>query len=150
MKKLIVILFISLFVQNTNAQNKLKEIEGKISYMSSQNIYAKFESTEGISIGDTLFIRIDGTLFPVLEVKYISSKSCSGAKLNISGLEVGKQVIAFSKENEVNSPVTVVKSENLAQVNRKNEAKTIKEKKQYRDSKTIGRYVISSYANLVI
>ncbi len=30
---------------------------GTVSYVSSQNVYVKFSSTEGINIGDTLFLK---------------------------------------------------------------------------------------------
>ncbi len=50
--------------------------EGKVSYLTSQNIYVRFETTEGIASGDTLFVRDNNQLMPVLVVVQQSSVSC--------------------------------------------------------------------------
>jgi len=57
-------------------------VEGLISYMTSQNVYVKFQSTKGIAIGDTLFVRADASLQPAILVKHISSMSCVGSPVN--------------------------------------------------------------------
>ena len=36
-------------------------LEGTVSYISSQNIYVKFNTTEGIETGDTLFLKINNS-----------------------------------------------------------------------------------------
>ena len=51
-------------------------IFGKISYISSQNIYVKFELTENIQIGDTLYLKKESTFIPILVVLNQSSTSC--------------------------------------------------------------------------
>ncbi|MCK9424397.1 MAG: hypothetical protein M0Q38_17570 [Bacteroidales bacterium] len=63
--------------------------EGAVSFITSQNIYIKFQSTKNIKKGDTLFIRMEDKTIPALVVKDLSSVSCvcipvSGAKLNVS------------------------------------------------------------------
>jgi hypothetical protein len=50
--------------------------EGKISFITSQSIYLKFTSTEGISVGDTLFFKEGNTYVPALQIKNLSSISC--------------------------------------------------------------------------
>ena len=51
-------------------------VEGSVSYITSQSVYAKFISTENISAGDTLFINPGGSLIPALVVRQSSSISC--------------------------------------------------------------------------
>lgn len=63
--------------------------EGTVSFITSQNIYIKFQSTTNIKKGDTLFFRKDDKTIPALIVKDLSSVSCvcipvSGVKLNVS------------------------------------------------------------------
>ncbi|PKP31775.1 MAG: hypothetical protein CVU00_12345 [Bacteroidetes bacterium HGW-Bacteroidetes-17] len=63
--------------------------EGKVSYISGESIYIKFESTEGIENGDTLYLKMDEVLIPVLIIIHHSSISCLGNyisdhKLNLS------------------------------------------------------------------
>ena len=49
--------------------------EGVVSYITSQNIYVKFRTTTGISIGDTLFVSNGDALVPALLVSNLSSLS---------------------------------------------------------------------------
>ena len=51
------------------------EQEGTVTYISSQNIYIRFESTKDIQPGDTLFIKKEEKLLPALLVKHLSSSS---------------------------------------------------------------------------
>jgi hypothetical protein len=68
-------------------------IEGSVSYVTTQNVYVKFNSTAGISAGDTLFVRKTGALVPVLIVKDLSSISCVCTPLAGMMLKVQDQVI---------------------------------------------------------
>lgn len=61
---------------NLRGQTLSKAKEGIVSFVTSQNIYVKFESTSTISVGDTLFIIQDTRRIPVLIVKDMSSISC--------------------------------------------------------------------------
>jgi hypothetical protein len=58
------------------AQAQSTMLKGTVSYLSSQNVYVKFASTEDINIGDTLFIKEAGVLTPSLVVSNKSSISC--------------------------------------------------------------------------
>ena len=76
---LIYILFI-LLQATILAQSEIDTvISGKVSYRSVENIYARFNNTEGINKGDTLFIKKGSEFIPVIKVDFISSKSISGA-----------------------------------------------------------------------
>ncbi len=55
---------------------------GKVSYVTSRNIYVKFENTSTIEIGDTLFNLVNGNETPCLLVTQKSSTSCVCSVLN--------------------------------------------------------------------
>jgi len=57
-------------------QTVYKNREGKVSYLTTQNVYVKFPSTEHIAKGDTLYTSYEGVLVPALTVQEISSISC--------------------------------------------------------------------------
>lgn len=93
---LIILLFIAsgLFL---NGQTVKERISGKVSFISSQNIYVKFRSTAGISAGDTLYISSDEKLEPVLKVINLSSVSCLCTPLSEIVLPADHLIIAMIK-----------------------------------------------------
>ena len=75
--------------------------------MSSQNVYVKFESTGNIKIGDTLFVKINNILEPVLLVNSKSSISCLCTHLSSKRINVSNEVYArkaLIEETEINEP----------------------------------------------
>ena len=77
--------------------------EGKVSFITPQNIYLMFDNTEGISVGDTLYFEHHRKTFPVMIVKYISSKSVSGEKIGKEDIKVGDVLFALvGKEEKTN------------------------------------------------
>ena len=76
-------------------------LEGQVSYLSSQNVYVKFKSTEHIEIGDTLFVQAQDSLIPGLVVKHKSSISCVCSPLEERVFEAGDIFIAISKNENV-------------------------------------------------
>ena len=93
------LLFIFLFclVTKITGQELMKHKEGVVSYKSSQNVYVKYETTDGIAIGDTLFVQEVGQLVPVLEVKHISSISVVGVPISSIIVHVADMVLARDK-----------------------------------------------------
>jgi hypothetical protein len=73
-------------------------IQGKVSFVSFQNIYVKFKSTDGILAGDTLFIQSGSGLIPSLIVKNLSSSSCLCSQLSSANLPSGATLIARTKK----------------------------------------------------
>ena len=81
--------------------------EGTVSFVTSQNVYVKFQSTKDISAGDTLFIMKDTNKIPALIVKDLSSISCVCTRIsknqfafknflvNKNQLNTGHQVFKF-------------------------------------------------------
>ncbi|MCF6269186.1 MAG: hypothetical protein L3J41_05730 [Melioribacteraceae bacterium] len=145
MKRLLFILsFFVLLSATYSLQNRII-IEGKISYLSSQNIYVKFTSTAGIAVGDTLFAKMDNQLEPAVLVKYLSSKSCSGVKLLSTKFEIGTTIFAFIEKVETIEPADLIVVE---KVNKTVPEKKSKKRKNKKDGKITGRLSLSSYGNI--
>lgn len=81
-----------------------EEMTGKVSYVSSQNVYVKYVSTENIEIGDTLYVQKNAELIPALIVDKKSSTSCVCVPLNKLELKKEDEILFFPKE-EVSIPV---------------------------------------------
>lgn len=105
---LFLIILTVLSVKSYSQQSGLTE--GTITYLTSQNVYVRFSSTEGISEGDTLYLKKKEELIPVLKVKDLSSVSCVGVPLGTDPLQVNDILFANPrKKTEVNqSPVQAV------------------------------------------
>ncbi len=89
------------------AQTEKVERKGTVTYLSSQNVYVKFDDTKGIVAGDTLFIKENNKLTGAIVVSFISSHSAAGGTINGIKFEVGDAVIGFARIEEV--PIVEVK-----------------------------------------
>jgi hypothetical protein len=110
MKQYILIILAILFSPVLRGQT-VENVTGKISFISSQNIYVKFTSTEGIKQGDTLYIIKDNNLIPALKVNTLSSTSCVCAVLTSENLPVEHLIIAkkqITKSQTIEKPAEVV------------------------------------------
>jgi hypothetical protein len=93
------LVLIILFVPATlKGQISSVNLVGKVSFVSSVNVYVKFKSTTGISAGDTLFIQSGGQMKPALTVNSLSSTSCVCTPLFNENLPVDHLIIAIIKE----------------------------------------------------
>ena len=66
---------------------------GKITFKSSINYYVKYQTTEFIKVGDTLYLMLD-KLEPALEIHHMSSTSCVGKKITKETLNIGDSLVA--------------------------------------------------------
>ncbi|MCB9327360.1 MAG: hypothetical protein H6572_01605 [Lewinellaceae bacterium] len=87
------ILLLCLYCNTSLGQNK--SINGRISYLSSTNVYVKFQSTEGILSGDTLYINSNGISTACLLVQQKSSISCVCTAVNSCQPELNQEVLAI-------------------------------------------------------
>lgn len=135
-------------VLSTKAQDIRLE-KGKVSYIAGQNIYVRFESTEGIQNGDTLFLKNDLVLKPALIVEHHSSISVLCRKINETEFKVGDLIfrkfkLAGSEELKVNP------ENNDEEINEQvltSEKESIqKQDKQYKQD-IYGRISATSYSN---
>lgn len=91
--KIFTALFLGTFGTVIFGQNITDKI-GRITYISSQNIYVQFDNTEGMKQGDTLFVKVKGKLIPALRVNFLSTRSCAGIKISDAALKVDDQLHA--------------------------------------------------------
>jgi hypothetical protein len=136
--------------------SKKTQIKGRVTYQSGQNVYVGFESTNGISPGDTLFLQSGRKLVPAVIAKYISSISCAGKKITDSELSNKDIIVAFvavtstaeKNKNNTEQDSTLLKelsnNSNNAEENFKPEKKTALVPTQKID----GRFSVQSYSNL--
>ncbi len=68
---------------------------GTVTYKSSQNVYVKFENTEGIAQGDTLYSKTNNQLIPAVLVQFISTKSVAGEPVGSIDLKTDDKVYAI-------------------------------------------------------
>lgn len=136
--------FICLSV-TTYAQINNDDIKGSVSYISSNNIYVKFVNTNGIRIGDTLFIIRNNKYQPALIVKNLSSISCIGNEINGIKLSITNELFA-KKRKELPIEVTTQQSNEAVAINDqaikavgKNDTNVVDK------ARTDGRISISSY-----
>ena len=81
-------------------------IKGNINFISSQHVYVQFVNTDGIEIGDTIFILKNDAYQPILIVKNKSSISCFGTVIGSNIPEVSNLV--FARKRRESSPIDVV------------------------------------------
>lgn len=147
-KLLYIISAIFLFTNIIKAQEQTKE--GKVGYTSSQLVYVNFDNTDGISEGDTLFIKSKNKQSAALVVKYLSSSSAACEKLNNEDFKSGLILYAFIKKLEQNGDpkIPIVLDTNLTIVQ---PLEKIKQPENNSNSvnttKYNGRYSLQSYSN---
>lgn len=121
--------------------------EGAVSYISGTNIYVKFQSTEGVENGDTLFIRSENQLLPALIVQHHSSVSCLCT--NINGQEVKVNEVILRKTKIKEEPATLPEVQDVADKDLNQQIITAR--KQRAEQKNLqdfsGRLSVSSYSN---
>ncbi len=150
MKNLIIGFLIFCLALNLKAQTDNKPLTGKISYISSQNVYVKFKSTENIKAGDTLYIVKGNENIPVLIVNNLSSTSCVCTPISVNNLSVSTEICAKNNAPKLNNEK---KQNGIVTINTKNVDDTIKS--NYEDSvkqpkfkqKITGSVAASSYSN---
>jgi len=143
---LLALLFLGFSLQG---QTPGEALEGSVSYKTSQNVYVKFQSTESISVGDTLFVVQDSKMIPVLIVKDLSSISCVCTPISTQQLVVSDKITAKQKKVVqpksplVIAPVPVIQPEttNADTVGGKNELSAGPKQN------INGRISVSSYTN---
>lgn len=100
MRNLILVLTVLIISSELSGQTATSIVNGKVSFVSPQNVYVKFSTTEGINPGDTLFIPVKDVLTPALIVNNKSSLSCICTVLAAAKLSVADIVVARIKPQE--------------------------------------------------
>jgi len=148
MKKYLISLIFCLNLTAVFCQNNTTWIGGRISFISSLNVYIKFLSTEGISINDTLFIKNENSLIPVITVSGVSSISCVGNFIDTIKLNVNDSCWANVEVKQVEYK-NIIDSTSLKKLS-KNENQPITIDTNVKTKKhelLTGRIMISSASN---
>ncbi len=146
----LLLLFLTATAIFTKAQDNRKIIEGKVSYITGNSIYVKFDSTDGIENGDTLFVSINGELVPGLTVLHQSSISCLCNPLGDKEFKAENLIFAriqqITKEQpeETETESMPDKDVNEQVLTSSTEKEQQQEKKQ---QEVNGRLSMSSYSN---
>lgn len=86
---------------SVEGQTKNEPIEGVVSYVTSQSIYVKFKSTEGITIGDTLYLNKSGKPIAVLTVRERSSTSCVCNPISEQPIKISDKIFSFRSHSSI-------------------------------------------------
>jgi len=141
MKRIFILLVIlGGFCPKSFGQKVKSSITGRVSFVTSANVYVKFDSTDNIKIGDSLTIA--GAKTPCLLVKNKSSKSLVCSVINGCQVKVGSQVIfVFYIEKEL----TLVKKDSIKI---KTALKVLKKQTDSKDLENIsGKLSVTNYNN---
>lgn len=132
------------------AQESGSQIEGTISYVSSQNVYVKFASTSGMMQGDTLYIQKGNDKIPALIVQQLSSMSCVTKAILDNTFKVGDLIISpIKKANKISDEQLDVAAELLPETNElkiSEEIQPIVDDGNYKQD-IYGRIKLSAYSN---
>ena len=151
--KAIIFIVISICL-STNAFGQTEEVmvKGTITFISSQNVYVKFASTEGIRIGDTLFVARNNVLIPVLRADNLSSVSCVGSIIGLVTLSITTPIFAKTKVERKKETTT---NKELNQTTTANDqaisavTSSVKNTKQKIERSQIdGRIALSTYSTI--
>lgn len=99
------IIFLVAISIELNSQSLTGNFSGTVSFVSSQNVYVRFKSTEGILAGDTLYSLLNTRLIPVLIVNNLSSSSCVCTPLSTKNLSTGQEILARKRTSTLKPPV---------------------------------------------
>jgi len=141
----ILLFFISVTVF---CQTSPEVLNGKVSFITTQNVYVKFENTDGIRLGDTLYVSQDTKLVPALVVNSLSSISCVGTPLTKNVFSLSAEILAkrrVDKKSGKNKTgdIKYAESPNDQAIH----AAFTKQKLSTSKERFDGRLAISSYTN---
>jgi len=149
MKRLFTGFLVSFLCLILSGQTGKISISGQVSYVSTQNIYVKFKSTDGITAGDTLFSPSEGQLIPALIVRNFSTTSCvceplSGAAFSVADLIIARVIPVNPKIEEAVNEAFVNKTPVIVT---DDTAKIVKKESDFKQ-KIRGSIAVNSYSDL--
>lgn len=153
MKRYIILIIMTVSMLKLYGQDSIPLAEGRVSYITLQNIYAKFDTPGVIQPGDTIFIRKNQALVPLFVSESVSSVSSAGkpiGKLTANVLDV-----VFAKIKRPVSPVKksgtdldslkTVAQDSVPAVRSKTAARQTSETERH--ERIRGRLSVSSYSS---
>lgn len=116
MRKYAILIGILISVIKLYGQEAKILVEGKVSYITTQNIYVKFQQSGTVEVGDTVFIRKDEKAIPLLVAESVSSTSCVGKPLVVLELKIDDVVFAKSRipEKKIKAPAAEIAAASIS------------------------------------
>ena len=151
MQKILVIIFCILSTVSVYGQDTTRLV-GEVTYITSQNIYIRFDNTDKIEIGDTIKTRLNNNNEPCLVVKHKSTTSCVCVNIGDCNLKVNDRIavtkIERKEQEELSEEPGHVSSEEKRTI--QFATKTLgKSNRKNRDVSSIrGRLSASSYSSI--
>lgn len=144
-KKRGIVLWIIVILAGSKA---VAQTEGSVSYITSQSIYVKFKSTDGIAAGDTLFLKQGENAIPAMTVSNLSSISCVCSPFTGLAIKAGDIIIAnpHPASPEVKEEPVPVNIQEIKEVQVDSIAPSEKGL-QKPEQKVSGRFSVASYSN---
>ncbi len=94
MKFIIPILLLIIAIGSLQGQSEILTQKGTVSFVSTKNVYVKFDNTKALEIGDTLFYSQNSNIIPSLVITNKSSTSTVCTKLTERKFQKGDEIIA--------------------------------------------------------
>ncbi len=107
--------------------------QGKITFVTKDNVYVRFGNTDGIEEGDTIFINQNGSLIPCMTVDKKSSTSCICIHIHDCSIKKDDAVsieIKAKKEEEEEEPKVVVSDESATNEERVEKKRNLVKKRE--------------------
>jgi hypothetical protein len=105
MKRYVLTILVILSILKLYGQGDRLIAEGKVSYITLQNIYVKFETSGMVQPGDTVFILKDQGLIPLFVTESVSSFSCVGNPIGKTDIKVSDIVVIKIKKSEKSASI---------------------------------------------
>lgn len=120
---------------------------GKVTFITSQNVYVKFDHTDDINIGDTL--QLSDKKIPCLVVKNKSTSSCVCETINGCVLKKDDEVFYHSlpRHKEIIQKNAITDQTNIVQKDTPETNPQIEKTSKYKET-IKGRISVSSYSNI--
>ncbi len=149
MKILLKVILITLLLGKIPfAQTLTETLVGEVTFVSSQNIYVKFENTEQINVGDTLYSKQANKFIPAVKIEYLSSSSVAGKNLLSTKIKIGSELIySFATEVKPEYELVLVPILNDNIVEEQLNFDIKKTNSKSKSNNIQGRVSISSYGN---
>lgn len=151
MKQYALLIVVFLLISNLYGQVAKPLVEGKVSYITLQNIYVKFEQAGLVKPGDTIFIRKDQVLTPLFVSESVSSTSCVGKPFEKFEIQVSDVVLIRDKRPDKQIKEQSKEGATLGKTSKQQDSlqtSNIKEiSKPEREQKIRGRLSASSYSS---
>ncbi len=133
-----------------SSYEKVEKI-GTVTYKSSQNVYVKFENTDGIVQGDTLYRKTNNSLIPAVIVQFISTKSVAGEAVGNIELKTDDKLYAIIEREIPDAKTVEAADQTPVPVSTGTADESIKENfktRKLKEPSLSGKFSVQSYSNV--